>query len=167
MTQTQILALVRKLIADEQATGFTEGGNLEAPEGTQELINYLDRAVDSYSQRQAQAGDLRLMKRMTVTNGAKLPGDFLFFCGAVPVNIEAGTMRFYGEATTLPIRYMARLPYVSAYASGNLPYERDQELTIAALAAVYALNKHEFNVSQDLTLLGMGGVGNAVAGGAG
>ena len=29
--------------------------------------------------------------------------------------------------------------------------------TIAALAAIYALNKHEFNVSQDLMLLGMGG----------
>ena len=31
MTQKQMLALVRKLINDEQAVGFTEGGNLEEP----------------------------------------------------------------------------------------------------------------------------------------
>ena len=37
MTRKQIIAMVRKLIADEQATGYTEGGNLEQPEGTQEL----------------------------------------------------------------------------------------------------------------------------------
>ena len=63
MTQKQIIALVRNLIADEQATGFTEGGNLEEPEGTQELINYLDRAVDAYSKRQAAAKDIRFIKR--------------------------------------------------------------------------------------------------------
>ena len=46
MTRKEMLAMVRKLIADEQATGFTEGGNLEEPEGTQELENYLNRAVE-------------------------------------------------------------------------------------------------------------------------
>lgn len=167
MTQSQMIALVRKLIADEQATGFTEGGNLEEPEGTQELINYLDRACDALSQRLAGARDLRLLKRMTVANGAKLPDDFLFFAGNVPVSVENGLMNFYGEATTLPIRYFARLPYVSAYPTGNLPYQHNDEIVIAALAATYALNKHEFNVSQDLMLLGMGGAANAVAGGVG
>ncbi len=61
MTQKQLLALVRKLINDEQATGFTEGGNLEEPEGTQELLNYLDRAVDEYSKQQAAAKNVKLM----------------------------------------------------------------------------------------------------------
>lgn len=167
MTQSQMIALVRKLIADEQATGYTEGGNLEEPEGTQELIYYLDRACDALSQRLAAGRDLRLLKRMTVTNGAKLPDDFLFFAGSVPVSVEGGIMNFYGAASTLPIRYFARLPYVSAYPTGNLPFQHDEEMTIAAMAAIYALNKHEFNVSQDLTLLGMGGAANAMAGSAG
>ena len=74
-------------------------------------------------------------------------------------------MNNYGEATTLPVRYFARLPYVSAYPSGELPYMQHEEMAIAALAAIYALNKHEFNVSQDLTLLSLGGDFNAVAGG--
>ena len=75
--------------------------------------------------------------------------------------VDGGVMRYYGPPSRLPVRYFARLPYVTAYPSGNLPYENDQERVIAALAAIYALNKHEFNVSQDLTLLGMGGVGDA------
>jgi len=161
MTQNQMIALVRKLIADEQATGFTEGGNLEEPEGTQEIVNYLDRACDALSQRLAEARDLRLLKRMVVTNGAALPEDFLLFAGNVPVSVEDGVMSFYGEPTTLPIRYFARLPYVSAYPSGELPYQHTDDMTIAALAAIYALNKHEFTVSQDLMLLGMGGAVNA------
>ena len=167
MTQTQILALVRKLIADEQATGYTEGGNLEEPEGTQELLNYLDRAVETLSQRKAEARDLRLMKTMTAAHGSRLPDDFLFFCGSVPLTVSGGVMSFYGEATTLPIRYFARLPYVTDYPSGELPYMHHDQMTIAALAAVYALNKHEYNVSQDLTLLSLGGDLNASTGSGG
>ena len=43
----------------------------------------------------------------------------------------------------------------------NISYERDQDIAICALAAIYALNKHEYNVSQDLMLLGYGAVSNA------
>lgn len=157
MTPNQMLAMVRKLINDEQATGFTTGGNLEEPEGTQELKNYLDRAVEEYSKRQADKGDMRQLKTMTVSNGATLPNDYLVMCGAVPVNITGKTITFYGDEDMMPVRYFARLPYVSSYAdSANLPYEHDQEMSICALAAIYALNKHEYVISQHLMLLGYG-----------
>lgn len=159
MTQKEMLALVRKLIADEQATGFTEGGNLEEPEGTQELLNYLDRAIDEYSKRQAANGDLTLVKRMTITNGMALPEDFILFCGVVPVVIEGNRVTFHDGVSSLPVRYFSRLPYVTSYSeTAQLPYSREQYITIAALAAIYALNKHEYDVSQDLSLLSIGGV---------
>ena len=158
MTPNQMLAMVRKMINDEQATGYTMGGNLEEPEGTQELLNYLDRAVDEYSKRQAAAQDMRLLKMMTITSGATLPDDYLAMCGAVPVSITGKTITFYGDENMMPVRYFARLPYVSSYLSNSdIPYERDQDIAICALAAIYALNKHEYNVSQDLMLLGYGG----------
>ena len=161
MTPKQMLAMVRKLIADEQATGFTEGGNLEEPEGTQELQNYLNRAVDEYSKRQAGQKDIRLMKRLTIQAGDKLPLDFLTWCGCVPVNIEGGKISFYGEADAMPVKYMARLPYVTEYDDeSELPYETDQSTAITALAAIYALNKHEYNVSQHLMLMGYGTSGD-------
>ena len=158
MTPNQMLAMVRKMINDEQATGYTMGGNLEEPEGTQELLNYLDRAVEEYSKRQAANGDMRLLKTMTVSSGSTLPDDYIAMCGAVPVSITGKTITFYGDESMMPVRYFARLPYVSSYAdTANIPYERDQDIAICALAAIYALNKHEFNVSQDLMLLGYGG----------
>ena len=162
MTQKQMLAMLRKVINDEQATGFTEGGNLEQPEGTQELIHYLDKAVDEYSKRQAASKDVRLMKTMNVSNGSRIPDDFLSLCGAVPINIDSDVIRYYGEISTLPVRYFARLPYVSSYTeNATLPYEHDQYMNIISLAAIYALNKHEFNVTQDMYLLGMGALPNA------
>ena len=157
MTQKEMLALVRKLIADEQATGFTEGGNFEEPEGTQELLNYLNRAVDEYSKRQAASADLRLMKLLPYVSGMKIPEDFIAFCGIVPLRVEGNSIISYQTFLTMPINYLARLPYVTDFdETAELPYEQDQYMTIAALAAIYALNKHEYNVSQDLLLLGMG-----------
>ena len=158
MTPKEMLALVRKIIADEQATGFTEGGNLEEPEGTQELLNYLDRAVDEYSKRQAVGGDLRLVKQITITDGMTIPNDFLTFCGVVPVRVEGKVINSFGVSLSMPVRYLARLPYVTDFSeNAELPYEQDQYMKIAQLAAIYALNKQEYNVSQHLALLGMGG----------
>ena len=163
MTRKEILAMVRKLIADEQATGFTEGGNLEEPEGTQELENYLNRAVDEYSKRQAGLKDVRLMKEAEVKNGDKLPDDYLAFCGAMPVRVLGNKIKFYVASTNpILVRYLARLPYVTDYGENDeLPYEEDQSIVISALAAIYALNKQEANVSQDLALLGYGVSSNA------
>ncbi len=163
MTRKQILAMVRKLIADEQATGFTEGGNLEEPEGTQELENYLNRAVDEYSKRQAVAKDVRLMKESAITDGGNLPEDYLTFCGAMPVRVIGKKVKYYVPSSNpMAIRYLARLPYVTSYSENSeLPYEADQAIAISALAAIYALNKHEYNVSQHLMLMGYGAVSNA------
>lgn len=161
MTRKEILAMVRKLIADEQSVGFTEGGNLEEPEGTQELEQYLDRAVDEYSRRKAAEKDARFLATMNVMRGA-LPEDFIALAGAAPVEILGDTVRWYAPPTTLSVKYWARLPYVTSVEDGAaLPYRHEDEVRIAALAAIYALNKHEFNVSQDLMLLGYGGGSNA------
>jgi len=159
MTRAEIISLVRRHISDEQATGFTEEGNLEEPGGVVELLNFLDRAVDTYSKRRAEAGDIKLLKRMSAENMRKLPDDFIKFAGNVPLEVVIDHVEFYGHPAVkvIPVKYFARLPYVTAYEDDEeLPYEHDQAITIAALAAIYALNKHEFNVSQDLMLLGMG-----------
>ena len=163
MTKSEMIEMLRRLISDEQGTDYTES-NLEEPELSKELEVYLDRAVDEYSKRQALSGDIRLVKKMTVSNGTKLPLDFISFCGQVPITFEANVMNYYGEATNFKVRYFARLPYVSSYGDkATLPYENDQANTIMALAAIYFLNKHEFNVSQDLMLLGYGAVQNGNA----
>lgn len=163
MTRKQILAMVRKLIADEQSTGFTDGGNLEEPEGTQELENYLNRAVDEYSKRQAGMKDVRLVKETNLSDGATLPTDYLAFCGMIPVKVLGNKIKFYvASGGPVAVRYFARLPYVTDYGeTEKLPYESDQAIAISALAAIYALNKHEYNISQHLMLMGYGAASNA------
>ena len=158
MTRKEILAMVRKLIADEQATGFTEGGNLEEPEGTQELENYLNRAVDEYSKRQADRKDVRLMKEAELADGDSLPDDYLVFCGMMPIKIIGKKVKYYiASSDKIPIRYLARLPYVTDYNENDtLPYEEDQSIAISALAAIYALNKNESDISNHLILMGYG-----------
>ena len=160
MTRQEIISLVRKFINDEQGSGYPGFDNLEEPEGVTELLNYLDRAVDTYSRRQAEAGDIRLLKRMSVSGLTKLPEDWLKFAGNVPIEVVGRYYAdYYGSPAwaAMPVKYFARLPYVTAYADNEtLEYEHDQAMTVAALAAIYALNKHEFNISQDLMLLGMG-----------
>ena len=158
MTRKQMLSMVRRLIADEQATGFTEGGNLEEPEGTQELENYLNRAVDEYSKRQANEGDIRLMKEAEITDGGNLPGDYLRFCGAIPVKVLGKVVKYYVTSSNpMAVRYLARLPYVTEYEeNAELPYETDQQIAISALAAIYALNKQEMPITQHLLLMGYG-----------
>ncbi len=164
MTPNQMIAMLRRYISDEQATGFTDGGNLEQPEGTQELLSYLDRAVDEYSKNQAIKQDMRLLKTMNVSDGALLPTDYLAICGAVPVTITGKTITYYGETPVMPVKYFARLPYVSNCGmDSELGYDSDQCTGIISLAAVYVLNKQEYNVSQDLALLGYGGAMNANA----
>mgnify|MGYP007069903540 CR=1 FL=1 len=158
MTPNQMIAMLRRYISDEQATGFTSGGNMEQPEGTQELLSYLDRAVDEYSKRQALTGDLRLLRTLKFEGKPLLPSDFLSLCGAVPITVSDKIITYYGDTPEVPIRYFARLPYVSDYGmDSELPYEVDQSTGIISLAAVYALNKQEYNVAQDLMLLGYGG----------
>lgn len=159
MTPYQMLEMVRRLISDEQGTGYTEGGTLEEPEGTQELLNYLDRAVDEYSKRLMEEKSVDLIKTLTVeVQNRTLPDDFLGFCGAVPVTVQNNTINYYSDEPNISFKYFARLPYVSSYSiSTNVPYSQKHCMRIIALAAIYALNKHEFNVSQDLMLLGYGG----------
>jgi hypothetical protein len=158
MTRHQITALLRQLISDEQAIAFTEGGNMEAPEGTQELLHYLDRAVDTYSERRATENDSRLLERLVLVNGQKLPDNFIRFAGNVPVDVTGEVVSFYGDMTTLWVKYYARLPHISTFeAEAEMPFRLEECRYLAALAAAYALNKHDFNVSQDLALLGLGG----------
>jgi hypothetical protein len=150
------LELLRQIISDEQATGFTESSVLEWPEQTAELLNYLDRAVKTYSDGQAAKKDPRFLRSFEARDADPLPADWIAFAGNVPVRVVDGIIDLYGPIAA-PIRYFARLPLPSALGlegdlGGNL---EDQRLYIG-IAAAYALNKHEFDVSQDLMLLGQG-----------
>jgi hypothetical protein len=160
MSPKEMTALVRRLLSDEQAQGFVGnigGGNLEEPEDAGELLNYLDRAIDAYSEERAAKLDPRFLAAATFTNGGDVPEDFIAFAGQVPVEILGGRAWFYGTPAAMTIKYFKRLPHASKWAwEADMGFRLDESRRLCALAAIYALNKHEFNVSQDLALLGAG-----------
>jgi hypothetical protein len=157
MTLEAGLELLRKIISDEQAAGFTDVSTLERPEPSDELVNYLDRATDVYCQILAGQNDLRLVKKADLSNGDPLPADLIKFCGIVPLSVEDGRVSFYHAFRNLTLKYFRRykLPSKMEFTDEMDGETRDQRL-IVGLAAAYALNKHEFDVSQDLTLLALG-----------
>ena len=163
MTYNEIVTQLRRLLSDEQGTGFSESETLEDPHGELELVSYLDRAVHAYSHQQAELRNPLFMKRMSIVDGNNVPDDFIKFCGAVPVKIEGGKIQYFGEAETIgqiggnPVNYFARLPLVSSYSGTDvLPYSNEQCIRLTELARVYAMNKHEYNIQQDLALLNEG-----------
>ena len=158
MKPSQILAMVRKLIADEQGVGFSkDAGSADNPQGTQELQNYVNRAVDEYSKRQAANKDVRLMKETDLHDGDALPEEYISFCGSMPIKVIGKKVKFYiPTASAIPVRFFARLDYPDWSSDDELPYEEDQAIAICALAAIYALNKHEYDISRHLLLLGYG-----------
>lgn len=166
MTYNEMIAYLRRVLSDEQGTAF-ESETLEDPSGEKELAFYLDRAVHEYSEQQADADNIKYVKRMSIVDGGTLPKDFIKFCGNVPVDIEGGTIRYYGEAETIgqiggnPVKYFARLPLVSEYSGdSDLPYNNQQCIQIIEIARIYAMNKQEYNVKQDVMLVTHGGLSN-------
>ena len=93
-----------------------------------------------------------------MADGDSLPDDYLVFCGMMPIKIIGKKVKYYiASSAKIPIRYLARLPYVTDYNENDtLPYEEDQSIAISALAAIYALNKNESDISNHLILMGYG-----------
>ncbi|GHV57161.1 hypothetical protein FACS1894216_21570 [Synergistales bacterium] len=159
MTRNEVITLVRSLISDEQASGFVGGdGNLEQPEGTNELLNYLDRAVDAWSEERSAANDIRFLSEFNVSDGDPLPSDFIRFAGLVPFDVTDNIIRYYWDVSPLRAKYYRRGRHFSAMVpEEETGYNLKDERRLAAMCAIYALNKHEFDVSQDIQLLLAGG----------
>jgi hypothetical protein len=157
VTLQEAVRLLRKLISDEDATGFVAASVLEMPEATDELINYLDRATRDYCSTRAAKKDIRLVKKVSLSDGQSLPEDYIAFCGMVPLSVSEGRVQFYGPFQSREARYFRRYRLPSTLGlSDELDGDAPDQRTIVGLAAAFALNKHEFDVSQDLKLLLIG-----------
>lgn len=142
MTRDEMVFLLRQHLSDEQAVGWPNDS---------ELLAFLDRAADYLSEKQIADRDPGMMKSLAIAGPTPLPDDFVSFVGRVPVRIVGRQCEGpIGEAL-----YWSRLLYPSKIAGEEaLPYTREQALLIVGIAVVFAQNKNEFDVSQDMGLLG-------------
>jgi hypothetical protein len=137
MTLAQMLAALRKQLSDEQKVGWPDDAELHV---------YLDRAADTLTERLVTAKDPTRLKTVRINGLADLPADFISFAGNVPVSITGRKCASYGGP--VDAKYWSRLPWPSQ--SGT--YTPDQELMIIDLARIYALNRNEYDVAQDVAL---------------
>ena len=132
-----MLETLRKQLSDEMRVGWPDDAELTA---------YLDRAADTLTGRLVKAKDPTLLKVFYVESAADLPDDFIAFAGKAPVSVTGRRCESYdGVART---KYWSRLPYPSE--GGTYTHER--EAVIIDLARIYALNRNEYDVTQDMAL---------------
>lgn len=145
MTLSEMVFLLRQHLSDEQAVGWPNES---------ELVSFLDRAADYLSEKLIVDRDPSMKKRLAVVGSTQLPDDFVTFVGNVPVIVEGRACKGYNNAP-VDVSYWGRLPYPSQMHSEDvLPFTREQSLLIVSIACVFAQNKNEFDVSQDMTLIG-------------
>lgn len=145
MTKFQMLNILRHHLSDEQKIGWPSDIELNA---------FLDRAAETVSERLASDRDPSLVASLTVSGPTSLPDDFLAFVGKVPVTILDRVASPY-EGATVTADYWRMLPRPSAFQDADeVPCTTEQAGLIIDLARIYALNKNEYDISQDLALLG-------------
>lgn len=145
MTKFQMLNLLRHHLSDDQKIGWPSDVELNA---------FLDRAAETVSERLASDRDPSLMASLTVSGPTSLPDDFLAFVGKVPIAIVDRVASPYGSEP-VTADYWRMLPRPSELQdSDDIPCTTEQAGLIIDLARIYALNKNEYDISQDLALLG-------------
>jgi hypothetical protein len=145
MTPVDMIFLLRQYLSDEQAVGWPRD---------EELTSYLDRAADYLSERLIADKDPAMLARLHLDGATELPGDFVAFAGNVPASIMGGMCEPYFDFP-YDASYWARMPHVSKLdRESETPYGPERELLITDIARLFALNRNEYDISQDLTVLG-------------
>lgn len=141
MTVSEALAILRMRVRDEAAAGYSD----------EALLDCLNAAARTRFEELAAAGDTRIAEELLVTEEMPVPARFLRFAGQVPVRIRSGRFRLYeGDE----VEALCWISPEDLTAGGELPLGDENAEAILSLAAIRALNLHEFDVTQDLALDG-------------
>lgn len=144
MTRLELISSLRVQLCDVQKVGYPDDG---------ELVCYLDRGCIYYSEQMIAAKSPDMLKRMNVVGCCDLPDDFVALAGQHPVSVVGRHMDFYG-AVPYKVVYFARLPLLSSFGDADVvSWPVGAESVIVDLARVFALNRNEYDLSQDLKLV--------------
>jgi len=117
-----------------------------------ELIDYLNDAIDYMSAYLIRIKDGETIKTATIDSTGIIakPSDYDSLVGAQMLYLENDSIKtLSGDAAT--IRYYAMKQHVSSV-SDIIPFKASIEPFLVQLTAIYALNRNEFNVTQDQAL---------------
>lgn len=126
--------------------------------GNYEYDNYhclmrLNSAAQLTSSLLVQINSPLVIDEQEFEDGDDLPGNFLRTCGTYPIKRTGRAVKFLDDVDKMVIRYFVSVPKIEDV-DGDMPFEHDAiNDFVIRTAAKYALNRNEFDISQDQNLL--------------
>lgn len=144
ISTAELIADIRQLICDEGSAEYSDD---------KKLLVHINQAITFLNKSLIAAGSPFMVKEANFTNNMLLPADYERACGQYPYRIVGGTIKLL-SGTSLPVQYLAHKPRV-ATVSDMIDFPNQYFSAIAQVAAMFALNRNEFEVKQDEALLAM------------
>lgn len=141
MLVSDFLTLVRARIRDNYS--------LEYPDV--ELIGYINDAISYWSSCSITNKDKLSVKILTVNPSVSVPSDFAKFAGTYPVYI-LNKVIYSTDNDNVSCKYYAFDNHISA-SSDILNYDSATISVLLQLTCIYALNRNQFDVTTDTSLL--------------
>jgi hypothetical protein len=141
VTVNEIISRARERVNDDQAVGY---------ENT-EWIQYINGAIDWLSNLLVSIKYELMVDEFVCSGSVSLPSDYISMVGKEPVYFKNGTVYGY-DSNPITIRYWKSMPHISLVTE-TIPFPDIFNDLIIQIVSIYALNAHEFDVSQDLKLL--------------
>jgi len=143
MKVSELLVRIRQHISDVDAIEYEDA----------ELYGYINDGIRYLSAILITARDPECVSEITVSSDTALPDDFFALAGQFPIYIANGTIKLlYSAGGPVDVRYFASKPSVSAV-DDLIPFKDVFMGILARIIAIYALNRNEFDCTQDLALL--------------
>lgn len=144
MIVKEAIELIRGRINDEFDTGYTD----------ERLINYLNDAVKYLSSAIIARHDPMLTKELLVeATGTDVPFNFIRFAGGFPIK-RIGNKFYIADSSKCVASKYFFMPSDLKDVEDEMPFNTHEvyNTVVVNLACLYALNQHEFNISQDSAL---------------
>jgi hypothetical protein len=118
-----------------------------------EALGFLNSALHSaYALLAAGKSPLMIQERV-FKDGDTLPDGFLRTVGKYPLKVTGTTINLFDATKPLKVRFYAELELLKDD-SGDMPFTNDAiNEWVVKLAAIYAQNQNEYDVSQDKQLM--------------
>ena len=129
--------------------------------GNYEYDNYhclmrLNSAVQLTCNLLTQINSPLIIEEKEFEPGEALPGNFLQTCGTYPIRRTGNAVEFLDDVERMKIRYFVTLPKIEEadVLDGDMPFEHDAiNDFVIRTACKLALNRNEFDISQDQNIL--------------
>lgn len=142
MNVQSAITTIKNRINDLTGTGYT----------TAIIIDYLNDAINYVSSKMVEVNHPLLLRDISVTNAMVVPDNFVKFAGTYPIRRTGQILSIIDGSETVDAKYYRSLDNVVL--NGDMPLN-DPIYTslIIQVTCIYALNKNEFDTSQDAGLV--------------